>query len=170
VTIGVLFVSTGGICRAPMAAGVFRTFAVRGRIENRFDIAAAGTFDGHAGEPPSLMAFEVAERRGYDVPAAPVRTLRQEDLSRYDHLIAMDRSNLATLRWLAPSGRMDAPKLLMRHVPQAPAIDIVDPYGGTVEDYERALDLIEKGCAGLLMTIVSGAVPSLPGEIQRDPP
>lgn len=169
-TTGVLFVSTGGICRAPMAAGVFRTFASRGRIEDRFDVAAAGTFDGHAGEPPSLLAFEVAQRRGYDVPAAPVRVLRQEDLSRYDHLIAMDRSTLAALRWMAPSGRTDVPQLLMRHVPQAAAIDIVDPYGGTAEDYERALDLIEKGCAGLMMTIVSNGVPSVPGKVQEDSP
>jgi len=170
VSIGILFVSTGGICRAPMAAGVFRTFASRGRVEDRFDVAAAGTFDGHAGEPPSLLAFEVAERRGYEVPAAPVRTLRQEDLSRYDHLIAMDRSNLAAMRWMAPSGRTDVPKLLMRYVPQAPAIDIVDPYGGTVEDYERALGLIEKGCAGLMMTILSNGGPSLTGKSQEDLP
>ncbi|TAJ87749.1 MAG: low molecular weight phosphotyrosine protein phosphatase [Reyranella sp.] len=169
-SIGVLFVSTGGICRAPMAAGVFRTFATRARIEDRFDIAAVGTFDGHAGEPPSLLAFEVAQRRGYDVPVAPVRPLRPEDLSRYDHLIAMDRSTLAALRWMAPSGRTDLPQLLMRHVPQAAAIDIVDPYGGTAEDYERALDLIEKGCAGLMMTIVSNGNPSLQGKIHEDLP
>jgi protein-tyrosine phosphatase len=170
VTTGVLFVSTGGICRAPMAAGVFRTFASRGRMEDMFDVAAAGTFDGHAGEPPSLLAFEVAQRRGYDVLAAPVKPLRQEDLSRYDHLIAMDRSNLATMRWMAPSGRTDVPRLLMRHVPQAGAIDIVDPYGGTTEDYERALDLIEKGCAGLMMTIVSNGIPSISGTIREDLP
>lgn len=166
-SIGVLFVSTGGICRAPMAAGVFRTFASRARVESMFDVVAAGTFDGHAGEPPSLLAFEVAQRRGYDVPAAPVRPLRQEDLSRYDHLIAMDRSNLAALRWMAPSGRTDVPQLLMRHAPQAISVDIVDPYGGTTEDYERALDLIEKGCAGLMMTILSKAAPSLPGKGQE---
>lgn len=166
-SIGVLFVSTGGICRAPMAAGVFRTFASRARVESMFDVVAAGTFDGHAGEPPSLLAFEVAQRRGYDVPAAPVRPLRQEDLSRYDHLIAMDRSNLAALRWMAPSGRTDVPQLLMRNAPQAISLDIVDPYGGTTEDYERALDLIEKGCAGLMMTILSKATPSLPGKGQE---
>ncbi len=170
-TTGVLFVSTGGICRAPMAAGVFRTFASRGQIEDMFDVAAVGTFDGHAGEPPSLLAFEVAQRRGYDVPAAPVRPLRQEDLSRYDHLIAMDRSTLAAMRWMAPSGRTEVPQLLMRHVPQAAAIDIVDPYGGTAEDYERALDLIEKGCAGLMVSIVGPNVTApLPGKTRQDLP
>lgn len=137
-----------------MAAGVFRTFAIRARLEKMFDIAAVGTFDGHAGEPPSLLAREIANGRGYDVAATPVRPMRQEDLSGYDHLIAMDRTNLADMRWLAPSGRMELPQLLMRYVPHAGSKDIVDPYGGTAEDYELALDLIEKGCTGLMVSLI----------------
>lgn len=153
-TIGVLFVSMGGICRAPMAAGVFRVFAQRGRIEHLFDIAGAGTFEGHAGQPPSLLACEVARARGYDIDRERVRVLRGEDLACFDHGVAMDRSTLAAMRWMAPAGCTDRPQLLMRHAPQAGATDIADPYGGTAADYERALDLIEKGCAGLMMTIV----------------
>ena len=153
-TISVLFVSTGGICRAPMAAGVFRTFARRGRIEHMFDIDTAGTFDGHVGEAPSLLAREVTERRGYSFGEAKVRSLQPDDLAHYDHSIAMDRTNLAAMRWMAPAGCTDRPQLLMRHAHQVGATDIADPYGGSVVDYERALDLIEKGCAGLMMTIV----------------
>ena len=153
-TIGVLFVSMGGICRAPMAAAVFRAFAQRGRGDHLFDIAGAGTFEGHAGQPPSLLACEVARRRGYEIGQERVRVLRAEDLARYDHGVAMDRSTLAAMRWLAPAGCTDRPQLLLRHAPQAGATDIADPYGGTAADYERALDLIEKGCAGLMMTIV----------------
>lgn len=153
-TIGILFVSTGGICRAPMAAGVFRTFARRGRIEHMFDVDVAGTFDGHVGEPPSLLAQEVIERRGYMLGTVEVRPLRPDDLARYDYPIAMDRTNLAAMRWMAPAGCTDRPQLLMRHAHQAGATDVVDPYGGGVADYERALDLIEKGCAGLMTSIV----------------
>lgn len=152
-TIGVLFVSMGGICRAPMAAGVFRAFAQRGRVEHLFEVASAGTFDGHAGQPPSLLACEVARGRGYEIGQERVRVLCSEDLAHYDHGMAMDRSTLAAMRWMAPAGCTDRPQLLMRHVPQGDATDIADPYGGTTADYERALDLIEKGCAGLMMTI-----------------
>lgn len=153
-TIGVLFVSMGGICRAPMAAGVFRVFAQRGRVEHLFDIASAGTFEGHAGQPPSLLACEVARGRGYEIGQERVRVLRGEDVARYDHGVAMDRSTLAAMRWMAPAGCTDRPQLLMRHAPQVGATDIADPYGGTTADYEHALGLIEKGCAGLMMTIV----------------
>lgn len=153
-TIGILFVSMGGICRAPMAAGVFRVFAQRGRVEHLFDIASVGTFGGHAGQPPSLLACEVARRRGYEIGRERVRVLGDDDLVRYDHGVAMDRSTLAAMRWRAPAGCTDRPKLLMRHAPQAGATDIADPYGGTTADYERALDLIEKGCAGLMIAVV----------------
>ena len=153
-TVGVLFISTGGICRAPMAASVCRTCVRRANIERFFEVAAAGTFDGHAGEQPSLLAREVTERRGYAFDATPVRPLQPHDLARYHHVMAMDRTILAALRWMAPAGYTDRPQLLMRHVERARVVDIVDPYGGSAGEYARALDLIEKGCAGLMMTIV----------------
>ena len=40
--------------------------------------------------------------------------------------------------------------MLMRSAPQLGVTDIPDPYGGPASGYERALDLIEAGCKGLL--------------------
>jgi protein-tyrosine phosphatase len=54
------------------------------------------------------------------------------------------------MRELAPSGFADRPQMFLKFAPALDVRDIVDPYGGTVEDYERALDLIEAGCVGLL--------------------
>jgi protein-tyrosine-phosphatase len=36
-------------------------------------------------------------------------------------------------------------------------LDVQDPYGGTPQDYERALDLIEAGCKGLLKALTPEA-------------
>ena len=155
--VGVLFVSTGGICRSPLAAGVLRTFSGRGGLEKNFDIAIAATFDGHAGDPPSLLAIEVAAARGYDIHAFRARPLQSEDIVRYDHVMAMDRDVLAAVRWAAPGGFVDRPQLLMRYAPGNMGNDITDPFGGTRDDYERTLDLIERGCAGLMMEIVQGS-------------
>jgi protein-tyrosine phosphatase len=73
VTIGVLFVCTGGICRSPMAAGVFGALAQRAALGEAFEIASAATYDGHAGNPPGLLAKEAASRRGYDISAIRAR-------------------------------------------------------------------------------------------------
>ena len=97
-TIGVLFVCTGNICRSPMAKGVFTTLVRRAGLAAAFTIDSAGTYEGHVGRPASPLAITAARRRGYD---------------------------------------------------------IADPYGGPAAGYEKALDLIEAGCKGLLTRLAA---------------
>ena len=71
-------------------------------------------------------------------------------MERFDHPIAMDRTHLAAMRWMAPRKLQDRPQMLMRFAPDLGVTDIPDPYGGPASGYERALDLIEAGCKGML--------------------
>jgi protein-tyrosine phosphatase len=149
-TIGVLFVCTGNICRSPMADGVFRSMARQAGLESVFTIDSAGTYEGHAGEPPSLPAIKAAARRGYDITSLRARPVVAADIANFDHVLAMDRSHMAVLRRLAPpaiTGRLQ----------MFAATDIADPYGGTERDYERVLDAIEAGCRDLLATLTPEA-------------
>jgi protein-tyrosine phosphatase len=148
--IGVLFVCTGNICRSPTAAGVFRTLAQHAGLADAFRVDSAGTFDGHVGRPASLLAIEAGKRRGYDISDHRARLLTAEDIERFDYPLAMDRTHLAALRWMAPRGFMDRPQMFMKFAPQARVIEVPDPFGGPTRGYEQALDLIEVGCAGLL--------------------
>ena len=145
-TIGVLFVCTGNICRSPTAEGVFRGMARDAGLEAAFSIDSAGTYGGHSGEPPSRLAIEAAARRGYDIAGLRARPLVAADIARFDHVLAMDRGHMAALRRLA------ARELVGRLRMFADA-DVADPYGGNARDYERALDAIEAGCRDLLTTL-----------------
>lgn len=161
-TIGVLFVCTGNTCRSPMAVGVLRSVVRRAGIGHLFEIGSAGTGRIRAGQPPSLLAIEVAARRGYDISDQRSRRLVADDISHFAYSLAMDRTHLAAMRTVAPSGFADRPQMFLRFAPALGVRDIVDPYGGTVEDYERALDLIEAGCVGLLTHLratLEGAAP-----------
>jgi protein-tyrosine phosphatase len=149
-TIGVLFVCTGNICRSPMAEGVFRSMVQRAGFGALFTVDSAGTFEGQVGAPPSLLAVEAAGRRGYDISQHRARLVTQEDIGRFEFSLAMDRSHLATMRWLAPRGLMNRPQMFMKFAPQVGVPEVPDPFGGPVEGYGQALDLIEYGCAGLL--------------------
>lgn len=149
-TIRVLFVSTGSTCRAPMAVGALRTIVSRVGLADSFEIDGAATYGGHADQPPSLLAIEAAARRGYPIGDLRARPLAPEDMAHFGHPLAMDRTHLAAMRWLAPSGLTERPQMFSKYAPGQGIRDIQDPYGGTNEDFERALDLIEACCAGLL--------------------
>ena len=147
--IGVLFVCTGNICRSPTAAGVFRAMARKAGMEHEFTIDSAGTFDGHAGNPASMLAIETAKLRGYDITDHRAKLLTIDLLKQFDLPIAMDRSHLAALRWMVPRDRQDIPTLLMRFAPELNLDEVADPFGGPAAGYDQALDLIEAGCRGL---------------------
>lgn len=156
-TISVLFVCTANTCRSPMAEGVFRTLARRAGLEQAFTIASAGTTNGHAGEAPTPAAVEAAARRGYDIASQRSRAVTKEDIAAADYVLAMDRSHMADLRWLAPGDKAANLQMFTRFGPMPGILDVQDPYGGTQQDYERALDLIEAGCKGLLTALTPEA-------------
>jgi protein-tyrosine phosphatase len=149
-TIGVLFVCTGNICRSAMAAGVFRTLAQNAGMEHEFVIDSAGTFDGQVGQPAAPLAIETAKLRGYDITGHRAKLLTVNLLKQFDLPVAMDRTHLAALRWMVSRERQDIPTLLLRFAPELNLDEIADPFGGPAAGYDQALDLIEVGCRGLL--------------------
>lgn len=159
-TVRVLFVSTGDVCRAPMAVGCLRVLAQRARRAAAFEIDSAGTYEGANGQPPSLLAQEVAARRGYPIRDLRARRLEPADLARFDYAMAMDRLQLAAMRLIAPGPHAERSQMLLKYVPVKGIREIRDPFGGTTQDYERALDLIESGCAGLLAHIAKEMGPA----------
>jgi len=138
-TTGVLFVCTGNTCRSPLAVGVLRSLVRRAALDHAFEIDSAGTDVRQAGQPPSPLALEAAARRGHDIAGHRSRSLTARDLAHFTHPLAMAGAHLAAMRALAPLAR---PRMFLGE-------DVADPYGGTAQDYERALDLIEAGCARL---------------------
>jgi protein-tyrosine phosphatase len=153
VPIGILFVCTANICRSPMAEGVFRSIARRAALVSAFSVDTAGTFDGYVGKPPARAAIKAAALRGYDIRSLRARQVVSDDIARFDHVIAMDRSHLADLRRVAPRALIERLRLFTDFDPFSTAIDVADPYGGDARDFDLALDVIEDGCDGILKAL-----------------
>lgn len=149
-TIGVLFVCTANLCRSPTAEGVFRSLAAKAGLADAFEVDSAGTGASHIGQPPTRPAIDAAAARGYDITGIRARQITSEDIRHFDHVLAMTRGHLVEMRWLAPRDLVDKPQLLMSYAPPLGILDIADPYGGTVDDYERAIGMIEAATRGLL--------------------
>ena len=154
----VLFVCTANICRSPMAEGALRALLDgKGIDSTAISIDSAGTHDYQAGSPPFVLAAETAKKRGFDISKCIARRVTPADFDRFDHILAMDYSNLENLKIICPTRCKHKIELLLEYGDEHHGKEIPDPYGRAPEAFEQALDMIEDGCRGLAL-ILSRAV------------
>lgn len=150
----VLFVCLGNICRSPMAEIIFRDKVQRAGLDDVIEIESGGTGSWHVGERPDRRAMREVERRGLSVGDMRARQISADDLVRADHVLAMDVSNLNTVRRMLRNSGVDRePRLLLEFIddPIAPT-EVPDPYYEYNFDY--VFDLIDEATDGLLEYLV----------------
>ncbi len=151
----ILFVCTGNICRSPSAEGVMRKLIVDTPLESRVDIDSAGTHGYHIGAPPDARSVEHAARRGVDLTPLRARQIMTADFARFDYVLAMDEINMKYLRAMCPAKFAGRVKLLLEFAVGAEGLEVPDPYYGEANDFERVLDLVERGCHGLQQALLT---------------
>ena len=149
-----LFVCLGNICRSPLAEAAFRAEAERLGLDVAVD--SAGTGDWHVGEPPDLRAIAVAARNRVDISGLRARQVRPADFERFDHVVALDRENLANLRRMQPPGTRARLSLLLDHVEGREGEAVADPYYGEECDFDTAWDEVSEGARSLARSIAGG--------------
>lgn len=160
-SIGVLFVCYANVCRSPLAAGLLRELAGQRGLAERLLIDSAGT-SAMENARPHPLSCEIAEQHGFTL-LGRARQLLREDLSRFDHVLVMDRQNLATIERLAAPSAFGSPGSLagyrakirlLRAVAQPKAkgrdLDVPDPIGGDGRRYAEVYELMRESCEALL--------------------
>lgn len=149
----ILFVCMGNICRSPTAEGILRAKLAAAGLAEAVELDSAGTGDWHVGKAPDSRAIRAAAGRGYDISDLRARQVTAEDFQRFDLILAMDHDNLAWLEQLRPEDGV-VPELFLAR--QGLAVDEVpDPYYGGAAGFERVLDLLEDACDGLVAEVAA---------------
>ncbi len=141
----ILFVCKGNICRSPMAEGLMKKLYDKNSFAGL--IESAGTENWNVGYGADPRAVKVAKEHGVDIGNHRARQVSEADLLRFDLILAMDRQNLARLKHFAIEESLAKVRLL------AGNREVEDPYGGNLEDYRLAFDLIEKSCKEILLEL-----------------
>jgi protein-tyrosine phosphatase len=153
VTASVLFVCLGNICRSPLAEAAFRLEAERIGLDASAD--SAGTAEWHVGRPPDRRSIAAARRQGADISHLRGRQVDAADFHRFDHIVALDESNLATLERLRPRGAKARLSLLLDHAPGREGEAVADPYYGEDADFDVTWHDVAAGAAGLARLIAA---------------
>ena len=152
----VLFVCLGNICRSPTAEGVFRHHVRKSGLSHQIHVDSAGTGAWHIGEPPDPRAIEATAAHDIDISHQSARQVTVDDIRTFDHILAMDKANLAALQHLArqagPEART-APVLFLDYANNTSVREVPDPY--YEGNFDAVVHMIDDAAEGLLEAIKS---------------
>ena len=148
----VLFVCLGNICRSPLAEAALRAQAVAAGLALSIDSAGTGAW--HAGNPPDPRSIAEAARHGIDISGYRARQVRPDDFRHFGQIFALDPQNLRDLKRIAPHGLLTRAtarlSLLMDLVPGRESTAVIDPYGGSEEDFAAVWDDVSAAARQLI--------------------
>jgi protein-tyrosine phosphatase len=134
----ILMVCLGNICRSPLAEGIMQHLAKQEGLD--WEIDSAGTGNWHVGQGPDRRSVRVAHTYGIDISKQVCRLFRQSDYDTFDHILVMDKSNLANVLAFARNDT-DRKKVELLLGDKA----VPDPYHDDAQ-FDPIFKLIEQGC------------------------
>lgn len=159
-SIRVLFICHGNICRSPMSEFILKDMVEKRGVKDKFEIASAATSTeeiwGGRGNPIYPPAQEELRKHGIGNTAYTnfagkrARQVTREDYNYYDYLLCADANNIRnTIRITGPDTE-DKIHLLLDYATDSPrqGKSITDPWysGNFVETYRDVVI----GCEGFL--------------------
>jgi protein-tyrosine phosphatase len=137
----VLFVCLGNICRSPLAAAIFNHKVKEQKLDWHSDSCGTGNY--HIGGSADERSINIAKKNGVNMQHV-VRQLTAKDLLEFDHIIAMDKSNLFNILRLSSAKDYQHKIKLMREYDPHGVGDVPDPYYGTEREFKEVYEILDR--------------------------
>ena len=119
-------------------------------LDDHYFVDSAGTGAWHVGEPPDRRSVEVARENGVELEGS-ARQFRDEDLDDFDHVMAMDRSNLRHIQEMQRTRPRRACVALLRDHDSDPGDgQVPDPYYDVGRGFDDVFGIISRSLEGFL--------------------
>ena len=141
-SIKILMVCLGNICRSPLTEGIMRA-----KLTNDFIVDSAGTGGWHAGELPDKRSVATAKNNGLDITNQRARQFKITDFDVFDYIYVMDNSNYKDVIALAPNDAAKSKvKLILNELFPNENVDVPDPYYGGTDGFENVYKMLDQAC------------------------
>ncbi|MDF2375880.1 MAG: low molecular weight protein arginine phosphatase [Verrucomicrobiales bacterium] len=149
----ILFVCTGNVCRSPMAEGLFRDLAEKSGHEIEVASAGLGAMDGHGPSQNSVIAMK---ELGIDISAQRSQMFTPEMVDDFTHIFGMGDGHIETIRAYFPHS-LEKTFVLREFIAKDEYdLNVPDPIGGDLEEYQLTRDLIEESMSSILSFVTTG--------------
>lgn len=142
-SIKILMVCLGNICRSPLAEGILASKLPK----NKFVVDSAGTGSWHVGRSPDQRSIEVAKKHNLDISHQQGRQFKPADFDLFDYIFVMDNSNYSDV--IAQSKNQDQKnkvQLILNELFPGENVDVPDPYYGLSNGFENVYQMLNDAC------------------------
>jgi len=137
-TLSVLVVCLGNICRSPMGEAVLKHEATKRGID--IEVDSAGTAAYHVDENPDNRTVSTCKKHKVPINHS-ARQVKEADFRKFQYILAADESNLSNLMAKKPGGTTATVRLWGSYLDNKP---IGDPYYGGIGEFEQCFEQCTK--------------------------
>ena len=142
-SIKILMVCLGNICRSPLAEGILASKLPK----KKFTVESAGTGSWHIGRQPDERSIAVAKKHKLDISQQKGRQFAVSDFEVFDYIYVMDSSNYKDVVHLTNNQEHKAKvQLILNELFPNENVDVPDPYFGVVNGFESVYEMLDETC------------------------
>ena len=141
-SVKVLMVCLGNICRSPLAEGILQA-----KLPKNYIVDSAGTASYHVGTAPDKRSVVTAKKFGVDISQQKCRQISTSDFETFDHIYVMDTSNYKNVVAIAPNEEAKRKvKVILNELHPNKNLEVPDPYYGDLHGFEHVYNLLDEVC------------------------
>ena len=142
-SIKILMVCLGNICRSPLAEGILASKLPK----NKFTVDSAGTGSWHVGHSPDERSISVGKKNKIDISNQKGRQFSTTDFETFDYIYVMDSSNYSDVLELAKTqDHKDKVQMILNDLFPNENVDVPDPYFGLPNGFEIVYNMLDEVC------------------------
>jgi protein-tyrosine phosphatase len=151
-SVKILMVCLGNICRSPLAEGILASKLPK----DKFKIDSAGTGSWHIGKQPDQRSIATAKKNGLDISDQRARQFKTSDFDKFDHIFVMDNSNYNDVIALARTEEQKAKvDLILNALFPGENVDVPDPYYGSQFGFDSVYQMLDEACDNLAQKLIA---------------
>jgi protein-tyrosine phosphatase len=140
-SVKILMVCLGNICRSPLAEGILASKLPK----DKFVVDSAGTGNWHVGKQPDSRSIATAKKNGLDISLQKGKHFTPQHFEEFDYIYVMDGSNYDDVLFLAKSD--DHKKKVSRILDElfpGDNVDVPDPYYGLQNGFDLVYEMLDE--------------------------